>query len=62
MSCDFRGSDLTGTTFHNCNLEKANFSNATQYNISPIDNHIKKAIFTLPDVVGLLNHFNITIK
>jgi uncharacterized protein YjbI with pentapeptide repeats len=58
---DFSGVDLSGTIFHNCDLSKADFSNATQYNIDPQTNKIKKAKFSLPEVVGLLRGFDVTL-
>lgn len=58
---DFSDVDLTGTIFHNCDLCKADFSTATQYNIDPQTNKIKKAKFSFPEAVGLLRGFDITI-
>ncbi len=58
---DFSDADLLGTTFHNCDLSKAAFSTATQYAIDPQTNKIKKAKFSLPEVIGLLSAFDITI-
>lgn len=60
--CDFSNTVLTGTTFENCNLSKANFTNAKDYHISLSFNNIKKAVFTLPDAVGLLKDFDVVIK
>lgn len=59
---DFTYSNLNGSVFHHCNLEKTNFSHAIEYTIHPANNVIKKAIFTLPDIVGLLKHLDIIIK
>jgi uncharacterized protein YjbI with pentapeptide repeats len=58
---DFGGVDLSGTIFHNCDLSLADFSSAIQYQIDPQANKIKKAKFSLPEVVGLLQSFDITI-
>lgn len=58
---DFTDTDLTGTLFHNCDLCKADFSSARRYNIDPQTNKIKKAKFSLPEAVGLLQGFDITI-
>lgn len=58
---DFSEVDLSGTTFHNCDLSKANFSSATRYHIDPRTNKIKQARFSLPDAVGLLSGFDITL-
>jgi fluoroquinolone resistance protein len=61
LSADFRDTDLLGTTFHNCDLRKADFSTATQYAIDPQTNNIKKAKFSIPEVIGLLRGIDITI-
>jgi uncharacterized protein YjbI with pentapeptide repeats len=58
---NFSGAELLGTTFHNCDLCKADFSRTTQYSIDPGTNKIKKAKFSLPEVVGLLHGLDITI-
>lgn len=58
---DFSGVDLSGTIFHNCDLCKADFSTAIRYDIDPQTNKIKKAQFSLPEAVGLLRGFDITI-
>jgi fluoroquinolone resistance protein len=58
---DFTDVDLSGTIFHNCDLCKADFSSATRYDIDPQTNKIKKAKFSLPEAVGLLRGFDITI-
>ena len=60
-SADFTNVDLSGTIFHNCDLCKADFSSAKKYDIDPQTNKIKEAKFSLPDAVGLLRGFNITI-
>ena len=61
IGADFYDVDLSGTIFHNCDLSKADFSSATQYAIDPQTNKIKKARFSLPEAVGLLRTFDITI-
>lgn len=58
---DFTDVDLSGTIFHNCDLCKADFSSAMRYDIDPRANKIKKAKFSLPEAVGLLRGFDITI-
>lgn len=58
---DFSDVNLLGTLFHNCDLNKADFSQARQYAIDPHTNKIKNAIFSMPEVVGLLRGFDITI-
>lgn len=57
----FADSDLLGTIFHNCDLCKADFSTASRYSIDPQTNKIKKAKFSLPEAVGLLQGFDIII-
>ena len=58
---DFEDVDLSGTIFHGCDLSKADFSKAINYDIDPQTNKIKKAKFSLPEAVGLLRGFDITI-
>ncbi len=58
---DFSGVDLSGTIFHHSDLCKADFSTATQYVIDPQTNKIKKASFSLPEALGLLQGFGVTI-
>jgi fluoroquinolone resistance protein len=58
---DFAEVDLTGTVFHNCDLSRADFSQSISYQIDPQTNKIKKAKFSLPEAVGLLSAFDITI-
>ena len=58
---NFTNCDLIETTFHNCNLSKTNFCGAKNYNINPITNNLKKAKFSFPEVVNLLNELGIEI-
>lgn len=58
---DFSHVDLSGTIFHNCDLSKADFSTASKYEIDPQSNKIKKAKFSLPEVIGLLSSFEINL-
>lgn len=60
-NANFNDVDLSGTIFHNCDLSMADFSSAIHYNIDPQTNKIKKAKFSLPEVIGLLRGFDITI-
>lgn len=53
--------DLDKTIFDRVNLEKADFSTARNYSINPAINKLKKAKFSLPDVVGLLSYLDIVI-
>jgi len=69
---DFSGADLTGATFDNCDLlravfasailEKADFTTSYNYSIDPEGNRVKKARFSYPGVLGLLDRFNIEIE
>jgi hypothetical protein len=52
---------LAGATFDNTNLEKTNFTTAFNYSIDPDNNRIKKAKFSVPGVLGLLNKYDIVI-
>ena len=58
----FDDCDLNGTTFERTNLEKADLRSAYNYSINPDINKIKKAQFSLPAVVGLLDHYGISIE
>ena len=68
---DFTDCDLANSSFENCNLGKARFENTilekvdfrTSYNysINPEINRIKKAKFSLTQVTGLLDKYDIEI-
>lgn len=60
-AADFSEADLNGTLFHKCNLAFADFSTATRYGIDPTTNTLKKAKFSLPEAVRLMDGFDITI-
>lgn len=65
--CDLTGSlfdncDLAGATFDNSNIEKADFTTAFNYSIDTDKNRIKKAKFSMPDVLVLLNKHDIVIE
>jgi hypothetical protein len=53
---------LSGATFENTNLEKADFRTSFNYSIDPEINRIKKAKFALPEVLGLLNKYDLVIE
>jgi len=61
IESNFSGSSLQGTLFHNCDLTKANFKHAQNYAIDPHHNQVKKAQFSFPEVIGLLNSFEVVI-
>ena len=58
----FKDCELANTVFDNTNLEKANFTTASNYSIHPIANNIKKASFSQEGIAGLLDNFDIVIS
>ena len=44
--------DFTRATFENTNIEKADFRTSFNYSMDPEINRIKKAKFSLPNVIG----------
>jgi len=72
QEADFSESDLSGAIFENCdllqttffhtNLEQANFTSAFNYSINPDTNRLRKARFSLPGVIGLLDTYGIEIE
>lgn len=54
--------DLHRSLFMHTKLEGADFSDAINYNIHPTENNIKKAKFSLPEAISLLDGFNIEIN
>jgi fluoroquinolone resistance protein len=66
MECDLSNSkflscDLERCIFERSNLEKADFVTAINYTINPEINKLKKAKFSFPEVMGLLNDLDIVI-
>jgi len=61
VQADFQGVDLLGTVFHGCDLSKADFRTATNYIIDPRNNRVAKAKFSFPEVVRLLDGFEIVV-
>jgi uncharacterized protein YjbI with pentapeptide repeats len=69
---DFTEADLTSAVFDHCDLAKASFDNtilekadfrtAFNYSIIPGRNKLKKAKFSLPAVIGLLDNYDIVIE
>ncbi|MBO9631720.1 MAG: pentapeptide repeat-containing protein, partial [Chitinophagaceae bacterium] len=55
------GCDLLKATFLNTSLEKADLSGATNFTIDPERNKIKKAVFHLYELPGLLAKYDIRI-
>jgi len=62
VSADFSRSTFAETIFDNTDLSKANFTDARGYSINPQTNKITKAVFSMPDVINLLNPLDIIIK
>ncbi|RLD86106.1 MAG: hypothetical protein DRJ02_09200 [Bacteroidetes bacterium] len=59
----FNYTDLQDSIFQNTNLMKANFENAFNYNgIDLLNGKIKKAVFSMPEALVLLNNFDIILK
>jgi fluoroquinolone resistance protein len=59
---DFTSTDLLKSRFVNTNLNFADLSKASNYNIDPSLNKLKKTIFSYPEVTSLLNFLDIVIK
>ena len=69
---DFTEADLTNSVFDNCNLlqaifdhtmlEKADFRTSFNYSIDPEINRIKQARFSISEIAGLLNKYDIHIE
>lgn len=69
---DFTEADLTQSNFSDCdllhanfdrtNLEKTDFRTSFNYTFDPDKNNIKKAKFSIPEVIGLLNKYDIQIN
>jgi len=57
-----RYSDFSGARFANTNLEYADLSYASNYSIHPDGNKLKKTVFSTPDVLSLLDAYDIVIK
>ena len=60
-ACVFDKCDLKGAVFNRTTLEKADLRTAFNYSIDPELNRIKKAQFSIPSVIGLLNKYDIKI-
>lgn len=58
---DFSRCELKDTVFLQTDLTRANFTGAKNYAIDVRENHVKGAIFDLPEAVNLLTSFGIKI-
>ena len=54
--------DLKDATFSDTLLEKADLRQSVNYSIDPDGNYIKGAIFSTPEVLGLLSKYGIVVK
>lgn len=59
---NFRRANLEGTLFHKANLAKANFVEAIHYVINPLNNNLKEAHFSKPEVYSLLMDLGIIVE
>lgn len=64
--CDLTGAifyncDLSKSSFHHTILEKADLRTSFNYSIDPEMNRLKKAKFSMPAVIGLLDKYDIDI-
>ncbi len=57
-----RYSDFMGSRFANTNLQFTDLSYASNYSIHPDGNKLKKTVFSSPDVLSLLDVYDIVIK
>jgi len=60
-SASFTGSDLSESLFQSTNLKGADFREARNYQIDPLDNTITGAKFSLPEALALLYALDIEI-
>lgn len=58
---DFSGSDLSGCLFGETDLRQADFSRARNYALSPVENKLDGAAFSLPEALSLLYAMNIRL-
>jgi len=58
---DFSGTDLSESIFLNTILDRADFRRALNYSISPMENSISKAIFSIPEAMSLLYCMDIVL-
>ncbi len=56
-----KGTDFQGSIFRRSNLSGADFTGAKNYTINPAHNNVKKARFSLPEVLSLLAETGILI-
>jgi len=59
---DFRLTDFEKSQFVNTNLYAADLTEAYNYRIDPTQNNIRRAKFSLPDAIHLLDAFDIEVN
>jgi uncharacterized protein YjbI with pentapeptide repeats len=59
---DFSESKFNQTIFSKCNLSDCDFRTAKSYSIDPTTNEVTGAKFSMPQVLGLLDYFDILIE
>lgn len=62
--CDasFNGCDMPDTEFFKCDLRNADFRSASGYKINILENKLKSAKFSYPDVLALLDVLGIKVE
>jgi len=60
--CEFQDCDFKAAIFERTIVEKTDFRTSYNYAIDPENNKIKKAKFSMPEVLGLLSKYNIEVK
>lgn len=59
---DFSGVEFTSSTFHRTNLNKANFTDALDYEIDVTTNLVKGAEFSLPEAASLFRSLGVIVR
>ena len=59
---NLKACNLQNTEFSDCDLRKCDFRKASGYNINLLNNRTKGAKFSYPDVINLLDAFDIKIE
>jgi fluoroquinolone resistance protein len=62
VEAKFDDSVFRETLFHGCDLERASFLEASGYAIDPRTNKVRKAVFSVPDVLSLVECLGVVIK
>ncbi len=61
VGASFAQSHLRATSFNGCDLSEADFRGASEYSIDPHFTKIRKAKFSMPEAMTLLEHYEIVI-